>query len=141
MLNDIKHQISEEDFQKGLYVIQENERVLKASQALMENDLTVFGQLLFEAHKGAKNQFKISCDELDFLVDSAKGTDYILGARMMGGGFGGCTINLIHKDFISNFKDRVSAQYQGRFGKECTFIHVALSKGTHKVESNLHPII
>ena len=132
-LNSIKDQISEEDYLKGLYVIQENERVIKSSLALEKNDIKLFGQLMFDSHDGLQNQYKVSCVELDFLVDLAKSTKNVIGARMMGGGFGGCTINLVLKEFVEQYKKEVDQLYEQKFSKKCSFHQVKLSNGTHRV--------
>ena len=132
-LNSIQNRLTEEDYLKGLYVIEENERVLKTSVALKENDLKRFGKLLLDSHNGLQCQYKVSCAELDFLVDLAKKHEYVLGARMMGGGFGGCTINLVSKEHMSEFQTRVEQLYENQFSKKCSFYQVKLSNGTHRV--------
>lgn len=133
-LSQIKNQISEENFQKALYVIQENNRALNASKALKENQLNVFGKLMFESHNGLQHQYKVSCDELDFLVEKAKESSAIIGARMMGGGFGGCTINLVKKSELDTFKNTVAISYNKHFSQQCSFYNVKLSKGVYEVK-------
>jgi galactokinase len=81
-----------------------------------------------------QHQYKVSCNELDFLVDQAKKNKNVLGARMMGGGFGGCTINLILKIEAKNFTETVSKAYKNKFNKECSVYFIALSDGTHLVK-------
>lgn len=132
-LDLIKEKLNSEDYLKGLYVIQENERVIQSSKALEENNLELFGKLMFDSHNGLQHLFKVSCDELDFLVDIAKENKNVIGARMMGGGFGGCTINLILKEHLENYKKKIDYLYEQRFSKKCSFHQVKLSKGTHKV--------
>ncbi|MEZ4795554.1 MAG: galactokinase [Flavobacteriaceae bacterium] len=136
-LNKIKAQISESDYQKALYIIQENNRVLKAAKMIQESNLEALGNLLFEAHEGAKNQFKISCNELDFLVEQAKENPYVLGARMMGGGFGGCTINIVKNNYINEFVNDVTREYKTTFGLEASVYYIKLSGGTHVIK-NIH---
>jgi galactokinase len=80
------------------------------------------------------NQFQVSCAELDFLVDFAKESTAVIGSRMMGGGFGGCTINLVHKDELKKFKKKVRTAYAAKFNNECSIYKVKLSKGTYLVE-------
>ncbi len=126
----IKMTISEEDYQKVLYVIHENDRVQQFSEAIRRNDLITLGRLLFESHEGLSNQYQVSCQELDFLVDLAKENPNILGARMMGGGFGGCTINLITKKAFKTFKKVVTEKYKKEFKKDCSVYSVKLSQGT-----------
>ena len=130
-LDTIKDEITEENYQKAHYVIQENTRVIKASKAIEDSDLKLLGELLYASHEGLKNQYQVSCDELDFLVKQAKMNKNILGARMMGGGFGGCTINLIAKEEASAFKHFISDVYKNKFNKECSVYFIELSNGTH----------
>ncbi|EDO25947.1 predicted protein, partial [Nematostella vectensis] len=110
-LQSIKKELSETDFQKTLYVLEENDRVLEATSALEENNLIRFGELLFASHNGLQHQYNVSCAELDFLVSCAKENTAVIGARMMGGGFGGCTINLIASTEIERFKKEVEEAY------------------------------
>ncbi len=132
-LKDVAHQFSKEDYFKALYVIEENSRVLKAAEALKEKNLKLFGQLLFDSHLGLKEQYNVSCTELDFLVDLSKKNNHVLGARMMGGGFGGCTINLVLKEQVTAFKKEIANTYGKQFFKECAFYKVKLSGGTQRV--------
>ena len=134
-LTNIKSQIPEEDYQKALYIIQENKRVLEVAKMIKQNNLLALGDLLFKAHDGAKNQFRISCKELDFLVQKAKEHPHIIGARMMGGGFGGCTINIIKKDAVQDFTENILKLYEKAFGIECSIYQVKLSKGTHILDN------
>ena len=85
----IKDELSEADYQKALYVIQENHRVLEFIEAAKQSDVKTMGELLYISHQGLSKQYKVSCKELDFLVDFARSTKGVVGARMMGGGFGG----------------------------------------------------
>ena len=130
-LEGIKDKVTPENYQKVLYVIQENNRVIKASKAIEDGDLKLLGELIYASHNGLQNQYKVSCEELDFLVDQAKLNSKVLGARMMGGGFGGCTINLIAKSETEAFKASVSEAYKDKFDRECTIIEVKLSNGTN----------
>mgnify|MGYP001825267707 FL=1 len=134
-LNTIKDKISKEAYQMALYVIEENERVLRAGQAIKNNDIRELGQLLYQSHKGLQYQYKVSCEELDFLVETAKSNINVRGARMMGGGFGGCTINIVQKDAVASFKDQVSKSYREKFNFECSVYKVELSDGTGKYMS------
>lgn len=132
-LETIKDQVTPENYQKALYVIQENERVVKASKAMQEEDLKTLGELIYASHNGLQNKYKVSCEELDFLVEQAKTNPNILGARMMGGGFGGCTINLISKTETSSFKAFIYEAYKEKFDKACSIYSVKLSDGTHLI--------
>lgn len=130
----IQDKLSDEDYQKALYVVQENDRVIQAGKCLEEGDLEAFGALLLKAHHGVQHQFKVSCKELDFLVEEAKQHPGVLGARMMGGGFGGCTINIVKKEDVSAFSQTVTAAYKKAFNIDCSIYFVKLSQGTHRIK-------
>jgi len=134
-LNAIKEQLTEDEFQKALYIIEENSRVLKAAKMIAENNILELGKLLFEAHNGAQFQFKISCEALDFLVEMAKQNPSVIGARMMGGGFGGCTINIVKKEELEKYAEEVSEAYRKQFNKECSVYFIKLSNGTHIINN------
>lgn len=132
-LDRIKEDITKEDYQKALYVINENNRVKQFAEAIKTEDTKALGSLLFQSHDGLSKNYKVSCAELDFLVDRAKENTDVIGARMMGGGFGGCTINLVRKDAYKKFKKDVSKKFKKEFNKNCSVYSVKLSKGTHVV--------
>ncbi len=132
-LEQIKEQLSEADFQKALYVIQENNRVLEFIEAANNADVKTMGKLLYASHKGLNKQYKVSCEELDFLVDFAKSTKGVAGARMMGGGFGGCTINLVKEEAVDQYKKAVSKAFKKEFKNDCSIYMVKLSQGTRTV--------
>lgn len=132
-LNKIKNKITIDEFEKALYVLEENNRVLSFSKAIKEKNIEKLGELLLESHKGLSELYKVSCKELDFLVDFAKLNPNILGARMMGGGFGGCTLNLIKKGKYQEIKQLAMKKYKKEFGKSCEIYRVKLSKGTHLI--------
>src|SRR5690606_22981693 len=133
-LEKIKGQVTPENYQKALFVIQENNRAEKASKAIEDGDLVTLGNLIYGSHNGLQHQYKVSCEELDFLVDQAKLNKDVLGARMMGGGFGGCTINLVAKHAIKDFTESTSKAYKEQFKKECSVYFVELSNGTHVIK-------
>ncbi|MFC5624250.1 galactokinase [Algoriphagus winogradskyi] len=116
-------------FPKAKHVITEIERVNLASKALHKGNLTVFGNLLKESHRSLSKDFEVSCLELDFLADKSWSLPGVLGSRMMGGGFGGCTINLISNSHRENFQNEIQASYIEKFGIEADFIPVSLSEG------------
>ena len=102
-LLDLKNIMPVTLFKRALFVVEENDRVISSVQCLKNLDFKSLGRLMYSSHEGLRNLYQVSCKELDFLVESAITYEKILGARMMGGGFGGCTLNLIHKDFIDYF--------------------------------------
>jgi len=130
MLNNCKDILTEIEFDRSEYVIEENERVLNAVQCLENNDLEKLGELMYETHEGLKEKYEVSCDELDFLVEFSKKNKGVLGARMMGGGFGGCTINLIDEKEIDNFVKEISEEYFKKFNIKLTSFEALPSQGT-----------
>ncbi|MBO6536760.1 MAG: galactokinase [Balneolaceae bacterium] len=136
MLNDHEDEMDEIVFKRCAYVINENKRVHDACNALIAHDLKAFGNLMYQSHKGLQKNYEVSCKELDILVDATKDLDGILGARMMGGGFGGCTINLVYSDTIQDCMDRIKTYYNKKTSAYPEFHVVSISKGTHKMDSN-----
>jgi galactokinase len=116
-------------YDRCLYVISEECRMKKATIALSNSDLQSFGQLMFETHDGLKNKYEVSCEELDFLVDLAAQDSNILGARMMGGGFGGCTINIIKNDAVNEIAANFKEKYLEKYGTELEEIQVKIMDG------------
>ncbi|MDP5105929.1 MAG: galactokinase [Polaribacter sp.] len=133
-LEEIIDKVTPGNYQKALYVIQEIERTQKAAIAIEENDLVTLGALIYASHYGLQNQYKVSCVELDFLVEQAKKNKHVLGARMMGGGFGGCTINLVAKTEAKAFAESAAKAYKNKFNNECSVYFIELSDGTHLVQ-------
>jgi galactokinase len=133
-LDELIGKISDEEYQKALYIIDENNRVKQFSEAINKDDIAALGDLLYQSHEGLSTKYKVSCEELDFLVDCAKECPNVLGARMMGGGFGGCTINLVKKHEFKVFKKDIARKFRNKFKKECSVYSVKLSEGTHLVK-------
>ena len=133
MLQARKSQMGTVLFDRCSYVVEEKERVLKAVQSLRENKLDAFGDLMYSTHTGLSEKYEVSCPELDFLVEFSKKEPLVLGARMMGGGFGGCTLNLIHKDAIQSFVKKASKAYRSEFNIELSFFETILSDGVHSI--------
>jgi len=123
-------QLSEETLRRCSYVIEENLRLENTCKALQNNDYKTFGEMIYASHEGLKNKYNVSCNELDSLIDIAHATEGVLGARMMGGGFGGCTINIVHNQAVSLFKDRVKRDYYRKNNKPENIIEVAITEGT-----------
>jgi galactokinase len=136
MLFEHQDKLGEDTFIKCQYVVEEIDRTQRAAQLLIGHDLKQFGKLMFETHWGLSKAYDVSCAELDFLVTLAEDEkNFILGSRMMGGGFGGCTLNLISTDRISAFSEKVKAKYFGTFKKEPDFYRVSLSEGVHQLKA------
>ena len=115
MLEKHRSEIDPVVFKRCLYVVQENNRVVEACQALEEGNLALFGEKMYASHAGLQHDYEVSCPELDFLVEQAQQQEGVLGARMMGGGFGGCTINIVSIDALDNFTQRMSKAYAEQF--------------------------
>ncbi len=116
------------------YVIEENLRLEKTCIALEKNDLETVGKMLYGSHDGLKNLYSVSCPELDQLVEIALNTEGVAGARMMGGGFGGCTINILHQDAVSDFKNKVNELYYRKKRISESFYEVGIREGTSQIQ-------
>ena len=126
----IKDKMTEEVFKRSHYAIKEIKRVTLACEALDRGDILTLGQLLFETHEGLSKEYEVSCAELDMIVDTLKKEPAVVGSRMMGGGFGGCTINLIKKGEEDAIKTKLTQLYQAAFGIELKIYEVKISNGT-----------
>ncbi len=133
MLNTCKEGLSEVVYRRCKYIIKENQRVNAFVSALEEKDFTSCGQILFTAHEAMRTAYEITCPEIDTLVDLAKQQPGILGSRMMGGGFGGCTLNLVHKKNIDSFLDEMRRGYKAKTGIELSPYRIAVGDGVHKI--------
>lgn len=122
------------EFKRALYVSQENQRVLKSTKLLKSSNFVDFGKIMYKSHEGLKNLYEVSCKELDFLVDYSKKYNYVLGSRMMGGGFGGCTINLIKEDYIKSYIKIVSEKYFNKFKNKLTAIEISIEDGIKTIK-------
>ena len=130
MLESYRSELSPVVYQRCAYVIKENTRVEKAFTALQNNDMELFGRLMYQSHEGLRDEYEVSCRELDFLFDAAVASGEIAGARMMGGGFGGCTLNLVKKNKTEIFAEKISKAYHDAFGIFPEIIPVRIENGT-----------
>lgn len=133
MLEAAKNQISDEDYKRAVYVIGEKQRVLDVCEALEKGDYETVGQRMYETHHGLSKDYEVSCEELDFLNDVAKECG-VTGSRIMGGGFGGCTINLVKENLYDTFVQTAKTKFNEKYGIEPIIIDVVISDGAHKVE-------
>ena len=117
MLERHKQEIPEIVFRRCRYVITEKDRLLHGCDALQRHDLDTFGELMYTTHQGLSKDYEVSCPELDFLAETAKPMQEVSGTRMMGGGFGGCTINIVDDKKVDAFKEKIQKAYKDRFGK------------------------
>ena len=131
MLEAQKSNISEEDYRRAVYVIGEERRVLDVCDALQKGDYETVGQRMYETHHGLSKDYEVSCEELDFLNDLAKECG-VTGSRIMGGGFGGCTINLVKESLYEHFVTTAKAKFYEKYGIEPIIIDVVISEGAHK---------
>ena len=132
MLNEVLSEVSEEDALRAKYVIGEKYRVLEVCVALEEGDYEEVGKKMFETHYGLSKEYEVSCPEIDFLNDVAKSCG-VTGSRIMGGGFGGCTINLVTDELYANFIETAKKAYKEKFGKEPIVIDVVIGDGARKL--------
>ena len=120
-------------YQRCKYVVEEIARVQLAVQDLAKGDMQAFGKKMFETHEGLSKLYEVSCPELDFLVNAVSHNENVLGARMMGGGFGGCTINIIKKTAVEEITKELSAKYNQAMHKELAVYSTSIEDGTHLV--------
>ena len=130
MLAEKESQMAPEIHKRCEYVVRENDRVIAACEALRSGDLESFGNKMFESHAGLRDDYEVSCPELDFLVEFATDEDAVLGARLMGGGFGGCTINLVKKDALKDFTEKIQVEFKSTFGTELNIYIIHFEFGT-----------
>ena len=132
-LEEVKSDITEEDFKRAEYVIGEVQRVLDVCDALEKDDYETVGQKMYETHYGMSKLYEVSCEELDYLNDIAKECG-VTGSRVMGGGFGGCTINLVKNDLYDQFISKATALYTEKFGHAPKIYDVIISDGARKLQ-------
>ena len=128
-LSSSKEKLGKTLYRRALYVLNENQRVINSVEFLENNKLKEFGQLMYESHFGLKNDYKVSCKELDFLVEYTIKYNEILGSRMMGGGFGGCTLSLIKYNLIDEFIKVIKKEYFSKFKRKLNPIIANLDQG------------
>ena len=132
-LDAVKGQISEEDYKRARYVIGEECRVLDVCDALGRGDYETVGRRMYETHWGMSKDYEVSCEELDFLVEVAEACG-VTGSRIMGGGFGGCTINLVKDERYDDFIAKAREQFAARYGHEPKVYNVVISDGSRRLE-------
>jgi len=125
-----KDKMTEAVFKRSYFAIKEIKRVTLACEALDRGDILTLGQLMFDTHEGLSKEYEVSCDELDMIVNTLKKEPAVVGSRLMGGGFGGCTINLIKKGEEDTIKMKLAQLYQATFGIELKTYEVTISNGT-----------
>lgn len=131
-LEEVHAEVGEEDYKRAHFVLGEKDRVLAVCDALEKGDYETVGKKMYETHDGLSKEYEVSCEELDFLNDIAK-ENGVTGSRIMGGGFGGCTINLVKDELYDKFIADAKAKYAAKYGKEPKVYPVIISDGSHKV--------
>jgi galactokinase len=130
MLVELKPKFDEVTYKRCKYVVDENDRVLTACEALKMGDLKEFGSLMYESHEGLSKDYEVSCKELDYLVQLTESNSEVYGSRMMGGGFGGCTINIIENDAVEQISKSISHSYEEKFNVKPEVYITSISNGT-----------
>ena len=131
-LDAIKDKISEEDYKRARYVIGEEQRVLDVCEALKRDDYETVGERMYETHWGMSRDYEVSCEELDFLATVAKECG-VTGSRIMGGGFGGCTINLVKSELYDSFIAAAKSRFKEKYGHEPKVYAVVISDGARRL--------
>ncbi|MCH5318167.1 MAG: galactokinase [Paramuribaculum sp.] len=133
MLDAVKGEISEEDYNRAKYVIEEKQRVLDVCDALVKGDLETVGDRMYKTHEGMSKLYEVSCEELDYLNDVAKECG-VSGSRIMGGGFGGCTVNLVKDELYEPFIATVKEKFNAKYGHEPKIYPVIVSDGARRYQ-------
>ena len=132
-LRSIQTEVDPTDYKRSMYVIAENNRVHEMTAALRNSDMAKVGSILKAAHAGMKDLYEITTPEIDFLVDFVNHAEGAIGARMMGGGFGGCTINIIHKDHLEHCTKTLYDAYKNKFNRSLEVYHLNIEDGVNVV--------
>lgn len=132
-LDAVKDRISDEDYRRARYVIGEEARVLAVCDALKKGDYETVGKMMYLTHKGMSEDYEVSCEELDYLNDIARECG-VTGSRIMGGGFGGCTINLVRTELYDHFIEEARRRFSERYGHEPKVYDVVISDGARRLE-------
>lgn len=130
MVQTLQETLGETIYKRCHFVVKEIERVQDAVTAMEQSDFKKLGQLMSGTHQGLSEEYEVSCEEIDFLVDAVQHEKSVLGARMMGGGFGGCSINLVEKGSENDLIERITKRYREAFGIELKAYKIKISKGT-----------
>lgn len=133
MLKEVANEVSAEDYMRAEFVIEEIKRMDEACDALKAGDYETVGKKMYETHIGLSRKYEVSCDELDFLNDVARQCK-VSGSRVMGGGFGGCTINLVKDELHDAFIEEATTKYEKRFGIKPKVYDVVIKDGARKLE-------
>ena len=131
-LEAVKAEVGDEDYKRAQYVLGEKDRVLTVCDALTKGDYELVGKMMYETHDGLSKDYEVSCEELDFLNQLARDNG-VTGSRIMGGGFGGCTINLVKDEVYNKFIADVKEKYTAKYNKQPKIIDVVIGDGSRKI--------
>ena len=131
-LEEVKDEVGETDTKRAKYVLGEKDRVLAVCDALEAGDYEKVGEMMYQTHEGLSKDYEVSCEELDFLNEVARDCG-VTGSRIMGGGFGGCTINLVADELYPNFVETAKAKFKEKYGKSPIVIDVVIGDGSRKL--------
>lgn len=137
MLQQHQHAMTPVVYDRCWYVVTEEERLISGCEALQHGDLDTFGKLMIATHNGLSKQYAVSCTQLDFLAERAGFIEGVVGSRMMGGGFGGCTINIVHTEMVDSFKEKIQQSFEGLFKVTPEVYITQVEDGTHVVNSEV----
>ena len=118
---------------RARHAVYENQRTIKAYNALKANDLEAFGKYMNASHISLRDDYEVSCDEIDILVNLAWQIPGVIGSRMTGGGFGGCTVSIVKNDAVEDFIEKVGEGYRARTGRRAEFYVVDVGEGAHRL--------
>ncbi|MGD1044425.1 MAG: galactokinase [Bacteroidota bacterium] len=138
MMQKCKNKMNPTIYRRCKYVVEENDRVLSACTELEKGNLKTFGVYMNRTHQGLSQDYEVSCKELDFLVTAVQGIPQVYGSRMMGGGFGGCTINLIENQTAAEINKQVAEKYKKEFHVDLKTYIASIDSGTHIITANEH---
>lgn len=141
MLEKYVKPVDEMAFKRCLYIVQEIERLERICDDLKSDDYRSVGKRMYQNHDGLKNLYEVSCNECDFLVNTTKEMPAVLGSRMMGAGFGGCTLNLIEDAESESIIEKVKAEYRAKFSRELKVYIASIGNGTEVVQNELVPVL
>lgn len=134
MLEEFKSKMDSVTYMRCEYVITENIRLENACKALFNGNIEAFGKEMYSSHNGLSKQYEVSCPELDLLIDIAKSTDGVVGSRMMGGGFGGCTISVVTKKSHDTFIEKASLEFEKVYRRKPVVYDVVISQGARRLQ-------
>ena len=131
-LREVREEVGEEDYKRAKFVLGEKDRVLAVCDALNEGDYEKVGELMYQTHEGLSKDYEVSCEELDYLNELAKENE-VTGSRIMGGGFGGCTINLVRNDLYKKFIENAKQKFAAKYGHEPKVYDVVIGDGSRRI--------